>query len=103
MVFADYLNGMSISEISRKMENLGYHSKRGKFSRKLILYLLSNPFYIGTRIYPAAYSGTGKEEIVENAHAAIIDREIFEKARILREKSLEIRKKAIETIKKEGK
>lgn len=103
MVFADYLNGMSISEISRKMENLGYHSKRGKFSRKLILYLLSNPFYIGTRIYPAAYSGTGKEEIVENDHAAIIDREIFEKARILREKSLEIRKKAIETIKKEGK
>ena len=81
IVYTDYLNGMSISDISRKMESLGYHSKRGKFSRKLILYLLSNPFYIGTRTYPAAYSGTGKDEIVENDHAAIIDTDTFEKAK----------------------
>lgn len=85
MVYEDYLNGVSISDISRKMESLGYHSKRGKFSRKLVLYLLSNPFYIGTRIYPAAYSGTGKDEIIENDHIAIISKEQFEKARERRE------------------
>lgn len=95
IVFADYLNGMSISDISRKMEHLGYRSKRGKFSRKLILYLLSNPFYIGTRVYPAAYSGTGKEEIVENDHAAVIDRDTFEKAQILRENRLKSAKKQL--------
>lgn len=81
IVYTDYLNGMSISDISRKMESLGYHSKRGKFSRKLILYLLSNPFYIGTRTYPAVYSGTGKDETVKNDHAAIIDTDTFEKAK----------------------
>ncbi|HAJ96750.1 MAG TPA: recombinase [Ruminococcus sp.] len=85
MVYEDYLNEMTISDISRKMENLGYHSKRGRFSRKLVLYLLSNPFYTGTRIYPAAYSGTGKEETVRNDHDAIITEEQFEKARERRE------------------
>lgn len=86
MVYDDYLNGMTISEISRKMESLGYHSKRGKFSRRMVLYILSNPFYTGTRIYPAVYSGTGKEEIIENDHAAIISKEVFEQARERREK-----------------
>ena len=85
IVYEEYLNGVSISEISRKMEKLGYQSRRGKFSRKMILYLLSNVFYTGTRIYPAAYSGTGKEEIVENDHPAIITGEQFEKARERRE------------------
>ena len=51
----------------------------------MVLYLLSNPFYTGTRIYPAAYSGTGKEEIVKNDHDAIISEEQFEKARERRE------------------
>lgn len=86
MVYKDYLNGVSISDISRKMESLGYYSRRGKFSRKMVLYLLSNPFYIGTRIYPAAYSGTGRDEVVENDHTAIIDRVTFEKVRERREK-----------------
>lgn len=86
MVYDDYLNDMSISEISRKMESLGYRNKRGRFSRKMVLYILSNPFYNGTRIYPAAYSGTGKEEIAENDHAAIISKDVFEQARERREK-----------------
>ena len=85
MVCEDYLNNMSISDISRKMESLGYKSKRGKFSRKIVLYILSNPFYKGTRIYPAAYSGTGKEEVVENDHPAIISAEEYEKIRERRE------------------
>lgn len=98
-VYDDYLSGMTISDISRKNEALGHHSKRGSFSRKFVLYLLSNPFYTGSRTYPAAYSGTGKDETVENDHEAIIDRSTFEKARILREKSLELRHKAIGTMK----
>ena len=52
----------------------------------MVLYILSNPFYNGTRIYPAAYSGTGKEEIAENDHAAIISKDVFEQARERREK-----------------
>lgn len=101
-VYDDYLAGMSISDISRKNESLGHHSKRGKFSRKFILYLLSNPFYIGTRTYPAAYSGTGQDEIVEHDHDGIIDRKTFEKAKILREKSMTLRRKAMETARKKG-
>ena len=85
MIYEDYLNGVTISEISRKMERLGYQTSRGKFSRKTVLNYLSNVFYIGTRIYPAAYSGTRKDEIAENDHPAIITREQFEKARKRRE------------------
>lgn len=79
MIYEDYLNAMTISDISRKLVALGY-SRRGSFSRKAILNYLSNIFYTGTRIYPAAYSGTGKDETVENDHAAIIDKETFRKA-----------------------
>ena len=103
-VYADYLSGMSISDISRKNEAAGHKSKRGSFSRGFVLYLLKTPFYIGTRTYPAAYSGTGQDEIVENDHPAIIDRETFEKAKALRERSVALRHRAIETMKKkEGK
>ena len=86
MIYDEYLNGTTISEISRQMESLCYHRKRGKFSRKMVLYILSNLFYTGTRIYPAAYSGTGKEEIIENDHAAIISKDVFEQAQERREK-----------------
>ena len=103
-VYDDYLSGMTISDISRKNEALGHHSKRGSFSRGFVLYLLKTPFYIGMRTYPAAYSGTGKDETVENDHEAIIDRETFEKAKLLREKSLALRHRALEAMKKrEGK
>lgn len=101
-VYNDYLAGMSISDISRKNESLGHHSKRGGFSRKFILYLLSNPFYTGVRTYPAAYSGTGQDETVEHDHDGIIDRETFEKVKILREKSMTLRRKAMETARKKG-
>ncbi|MCM1230293.1 MAG: recombinase family protein [Ruminococcus flavefaciens] len=79
MIYEDYLNSMTISDISKKLVALGY-SRRGSFSHKTILNYLSNIFYTGTRIYPAAYSGTGKDEIVENDHTAIIDKETFRKA-----------------------
>lgn len=79
MIYDDYLNAMTISDISRKLVALGYN-RRGSFSRKAILNYLSNIFYTGTRIYPAAYSGTGKDETLENDHAAIIDKETFNKA-----------------------
>ena len=86
MVYNYYNSGMTISDISRRMEVVGYKSKRGSFSRKFILYLLKNPFYIGTRIFPASYSGTGKEEIVVDDHEAIVSCEDYEKARERREK-----------------
>lgn len=79
MIYEDYLNAMIISDIFRKLVAFGY-SRRGSFSRKAILNYLSNIFYTGTRIYPATYSGTGKDETVENDHAAIIDKETFRKA-----------------------
>lgn len=102
-IYTEYLNGTSISAISRMLIGRGY-KLRTSFSRKAILNYLSNVFYIGTHIYPAVYSGTGKDETVENDHAAIIDKNTFEKARVLREKSLVLRHRAIETMKqKEGK
>lgn len=86
LVYKLYNDGMTISDISRKMESLGYKSKRGKFTRKIVLYILQNPFYIGTRIFPAHYSGTGKEETVLNDHEPIVTLHAYEQAKERREK-----------------
>ena len=86
LVYKLYNDGMTISDISRKMEDLGYKSKRGKFSRKIVLYVLQNPFYIGTRVFPANYSRTGKEETVFNDHEPIVTIEAYEQAKERREK-----------------
>ena len=89
MVYDDYISGMTISDISRKMENLGYKSTRGKFTRKMVLYILSNRFYTGERFFPKNYSGTGKDETVLNDHEPIIDMDKFEAAKTRREKYAE--------------
>lgn len=85
LVFQHYNAGMTISDISRKMEAAGYKTVRGQFSRGTVRHILGNEFYLGRRVYPANYSGTGKEETVENDHPAIISRDDFEKARVRRE------------------
>ena len=41
--------------------------------------------YSGRRTLAARYSGTGKDEVIENDHDAIIDPELFAKVQELRE------------------
>ena len=67
------------------MEAAGYASFRGKVSHKFISRMLDDERYSGRRTLAARYSGTGKDEVIENDHDAIIDPELFAKVQELRE------------------
>lgn len=84
LVFRLYADGMTISDIHRRLEADGYRSYRGKMSNKFVTRMLDDDRYIGRRTLKAHYSGTGKEEVIENDHEAIIEPELFEKVQKLR-------------------
>lgn len=83
-IFELYASGMTISDIHRRIESEGYRSRLGKMSNKFITRMLDDERYSGRRTLKAHYSGTGKEEVIENDHEAIIEPELFEKVQKLR-------------------
>ena len=84
LVFHLYAEGMKIEHIRKEVEAAGYASFRGKVSHKFITRMLDDERYIGRRTLAARYSGTGKDEVIENDHEAIIDPELFAKVQALR-------------------
>ena len=85
LVYRLYADGMKIEHIRKAVEAAGYSSCRGKISHKFISRMLDDERYSGRRTLAARYSGTGKDEVIENDHEAIIDPELFAKVRELRE------------------
>ena len=69
----------------KEVKAAGFASFRGKVSHRFITRMLDDERYIGRRTLAARYSGTGKDEVIENDHEAIIDPELFAKVRELRE------------------
>ena len=47
LMFKYYADGWKIADISRELESQGYHSCRGKLSRRIIGIALDSDFYIG--------------------------------------------------------
>lgn len=84
MVFRLYAEGNTIEDIRRQVEAAGYRSYRGKVSHRFISRMLDDERYIGKRTLSARFSETGKDEVIENDHEAIIGPELFEKVRELR-------------------
>lgn len=84
LVYRLYAEGMTISDIRRKLETEGYTSYRGKVSNKFITRMLDDERYSGRRTLKAHYSGTSKEETIENDHEAIIDPALFARVQELR-------------------
>ena len=72
------MEGMTISDISRKLEADGYRSSHGKLSRELISYTLDSDFYLGTRRIKARFSESGQDEIVENDHEPLVSQDLFD-------------------------
>jgi DNA invertase Pin-like site-specific DNA recombinase len=85
LVYRLYADGMKIEHIRKEVEAAGYASFRGKVSHKFISRMLDDERYSGRRTLAARYSGTGKDEAIENDHDAIIDPELFAKVQELRE------------------
>ena len=71
--FMMYADGSNIVEIASKLHTLGYRTKRGKrISNQSIYHYLHNPVYIG-KIRTAQF----KDELIEGAHPAIIEIELW--------------------------
>ena len=85
LIFQYYLEGLQITDISRKLEAGGYGSVRGKISRKLIAYTLGSDFYLGVRRIKAQFSESGQEEIIENDHEPLVTQEIFDAVQMRRQ------------------
>ena len=85
LIFQYYLDGLQITDISRKLEADGYGSIRGKISRKLISYTLDSDFYFGVRRIKAQFSESGQEEIIENDHEPLVTQEMFDAAQARRQ------------------
>ena len=97
LVYRLYAGGMKIESIRKEVEAAGYASYRGKVSHKFITRMLDDERYSGRRTLAARYSGTGKDEVVENDHEAIISPELFAKVRELRAASWQKQAKRLTT------
>lgn len=75
---------MKITYIRKEVEAAGYASFRGKVSHRFITRMLDDERYSGRRTLDARYSGTGKDEVIEDDHEAIIDPELYAKIQELR-------------------
>ena len=84
LIFQYYLDGLQITDISRKLEADGYGSVRGKISRKLIAYTLDSDFYLGVRRIKAQFSESGQEDVIENDYEPLVTQEIFDAVQMRR-------------------
>lgn len=89
LIFRYYLDGWSISDISRRLEAKGYGSVRGKISRKLVAYVLEDVFYLGRRIIKGQFTESGEDVVIEHDHEPLVTREMFDAVQIRRAEELE--------------
>ena len=90
MIFDQYVNQHeSISNITLMLNETGYRTARGnKFERRVIHYILQNPFYIGQIRWNYAPRARGKKKdgdiiIRDGKHKPLISVEMFEQAQEL--------------------
>lgn len=84
MIFDQYVNqNESISNITLNLNNSGYRTAKGnKFERRIIHYILENPFYIGKIRWNYAPRARGKVKegdviIQEGKHEPLVSEELF--------------------------
>lgn len=87
MIFEQYVNQTeSISNITLNLNNAGYRTAKGnRFERRIVHYILENPFYIGKIRWNYAPKARGKKKdgeviIREGKHPPLITEELFDKA-----------------------
>lgn len=95
-IFDLYANQrQSISNITMALNNSGYRTAKGNlFERRIVHYILGNPFYVGKIRWNYAPTARGKEKtgdvvIRDGKHEAIISQDLFDRAQELLKKSYE--------------
>lgn len=86
-IFDLYVNQKeSISNITLQLNNMGYRTANGnKFERRIVHYILENPFYIGKIRWNYAPKARGRVKdgeviIREGRHKPIVSQDMYEKA-----------------------
>lgn len=85
-IYADYLDGVPILSIARRLNDLGLRTRRGNvFENRTVRYILTNPVYIGM----IRWSMTGKtnyhnavdpeENAIPGEHDPLIDRDTWDR------------------------
>lgn len=83
MIFEDYLSGIPVRQIARKLNEMGVMSRHGNpFENRTVEYILTNPVYIGK----LRRSLTGdrsdryheQDQCVDGQHQPIITQEVFD-------------------------
>lgn len=98
MIFEDYLSGVPVRQIARKLNEMGVMSRHGNpFENRTIEYILTNPVYIGK----LRRSLTGdrsdryheQDQCVDGQHQPIITQEVFDAAQAKRADTKKMYKK----------
>lgn len=89
MIFEDYLSGVPVRQIARKLNEMGITSRHGNpFENRTVEYILTNPVYLGK----LRRSLTGdrsdryheQDQCVDGQHQPIITQEVFDAAQAKR-------------------
>lgn len=98
MIFEDYLSGIPVRQIARKLNEMGVMSRHGNpFENRTVEYILTNPVYIGK----LRRSLTGdrsdrfheQDECVDGQHQPIIEQAVFDAAQAKRADTKKMYKK----------
>lgn len=104
LMYEYYADGMTISDIRRKLCEAGYKSNRGTISNKLIAQALDSVLYIGNRILKGQFTESGEDELLINDHEAVISEELNDRVKERREIELKKQERRLATLRarKEG-
>lgn len=98
MIFEDYLSGVPVRQIARKLNEMGITSRHGNpFENRTVEYILTNPVYLGK----LRRSLTGdrsdrfheQDQCVDGQHQPIITQEVFDAAQAKRADTKKMYKK----------
>ena len=98
MIFQDYLSGVPVRQIARKLNEMGITSRHGNpFENRTVEYILTNPVYLGK----LRRSLTGdrsdryheQDQCVDGQHQPIITQEVFDAAQAKRADTKKMYKK----------
>ena len=93
-IFNEFINGTSVRSIVNWLNSKGFKTKKGnKFDNRSIMYMLSNPTYIGylrwstEKMSKTLYRDMSHTEIVKGNHEPIIEEDIFNHAKEIIQKN----------------
>ena len=98
MIFEDYLTGVPVRQIARKLNEMGVTSRHGNpFENRTVEYILTNPVYIGKLRRSQTSDRSDRfheqDQCVDGQHQPIIDTAMFEEVQAKRADTKKMYKK----------